>query len=194
MADSANITSTEAIDSFRANLILYLSKARPTLDEIGSEVSRIRNWVQTEQMENWSRELKKRGRALEDARAAVFSAKLSSFRETASAEQLALTKAKNAYDEVEAKLRRVRRWSNDFDNKIDPLFKQLEKFNTLLADDLAQGVRYLTEIMRLLDDYTDTKAPSTQDIAPTPAESTVAPFSEAAVPGSQTDETKEESQ
>ena len=194
MADRANITSTEAIDSFRANLILYLGKARPTLDEIGSEVSRIRNWVQTEQMENWSRELKKRGRALEDARAAVFSAKLSSFRETASAEQLALTKAKNAYDEVEAKLRRVRRWSNDFDNKIDPLFKQLEKFNTLLADDLTQGVRYLTEIMRLLDDYTDTKAPSINDIAPTPAESTVAPSSEAAVPGSQTDETKEESQ
>jgi uncharacterized protein YoxC len=160
MATKANITSVEAIEAFRANLIVYISKARPTLEEVNSELARTKNWVQSTQKGHYTGVMKQRGRALEEARAGLFSAKLSNFREAASAEQLALSKAKTAYDHAEQKMRMIRRWDRDFENKTEPLAKQLEKVHTILADDLAKAVHQLGNIVRLLNDYAGMKAPS----------------------------------
>ncbi len=160
MATKINITSVEAIEAFRAHLIVYISKARPTLEEVNSELSRVQQWVESTQKGYWMGVLKEKGRVLEEARANMFSARMSNFKEAASAEQLALSKAKNAYDLVEQKMRVVRRWDRDFENKTAPLAKQLEKVHTILADDLANAVHQLTEITQLLNDYTGMKAPS----------------------------------
>ena len=40
MAERAQVTSVEAIESFRASLIVFLSKVRPTLEEVSDEVMR----------------------------------------------------------------------------------------------------------------------------------------------------------
>ena len=63
MPDRAHVTSVEALESFRANLIVYLSKARPTLDEVSSDVQRIQGWLENEQRTHWENELRRRGRA-----------------------------------------------------------------------------------------------------------------------------------
>ena len=160
MANKINITSVEAIEAFRAHLILYISKASPALDEVSSELGRTKNWVQNTQKGYWMGVLKQRGRALEEAQANMFSAKLSNFREAASAEQLALTKAKNAYAEAEHKMRVIRRWDREFEERTEPLAKQLEKFHTILADDLSKAVHRLAEIIKILDEYTALHAPS----------------------------------
>ena len=40
MADRAQVTSVEAIEAFRSALIVYLSKARPALEEIAKNFGR----------------------------------------------------------------------------------------------------------------------------------------------------------
>lgn len=163
MNPRANITSIEAIQAFRANLIVYVARARSTLDEIGSEVSVTRNWVRVEQRNHWMEILRRRGRVLEEARAALFSAKLSNLKEASAAEIKNVTKAKLAFEEAEEKLRVIRRWDRDYDNKTDPQVKLLEKLQTILSDDLSRAVIHLTNIVNTLDEYSGMVAPSLEE-------------------------------
>ena len=87
MSQRANVTSVEAIEAFRSNLIVYLSKARPTLEEITDQLVRLRQWVQIDQRVLWENVLRRRMRELEDAKAALLSTKLSSLKEAGSMEQ-----------------------------------------------------------------------------------------------------------
>ena len=109
MPDRAHVTSVEALESFRSSLIIYLSKARPTLEEVNASVQRTRGWLEGERRTYWENEFRRRSRALEEAQAAVFSSRLSSLREVSAAEQMAVRRAKRDLDEAEAKLRVVKR-------------------------------------------------------------------------------------
>ena len=159
MPDRAHVTSVDALESFRANLIVYLSKARPTLEEVSTEVQRTRSWLDNEQRAHWEGELRRRSRALKEAQDALFSSKLSSFRETSAAEQMAVQRAKRALDEAEEKLRVLKQWSRVFDNRVDPLVKQMEKLHTVLAHDMVQAVAFLAQAVSTLDAYAEVAPP-----------------------------------
>ena len=45
MPERAHVTSVDALELFRSQLIVYLSKARPALDEVSAEVVRTRVWL-----------------------------------------------------------------------------------------------------------------------------------------------------
>ena len=53
MADRAQVTSVEAVESFRSDLIVFLTKARSVLEEACDEVLRTRQWVQNDQRRFW---------------------------------------------------------------------------------------------------------------------------------------------
>ncbi|MDB6022631.1 MAG: hypothetical protein JWQ04_2488 [Pedosphaera sp.] len=159
MATRAHITSVEAIESFRASLILYKSKAKPALEEVSSEIVRTRVWLQSSQRIHWEGIVKRRARTLEEANAALFSSKLSSLREVSSSEQLAVTKAKRKLEEAEEKLRVIKRWDRNFDNQVEPLIRKLEKMHAILADDLTKAVVYLGQTIGILDAYAGIIAP-----------------------------------
>src|SRR5258706_9323552 len=110
MAEQAKVTSVEAIEAFRAELILYLSKARPALEEVTSEVMRTRQWLTNDQQRFWQHELKARQKKLERAQAELFSAMMSKLSEASAAQQMAVRKAQEAVREAEAKLGMLKRW------------------------------------------------------------------------------------
>ena len=43
MSEKAHVTSTEAIEAFRARLVIYASKARPLVEDTCDEVFRLRS-------------------------------------------------------------------------------------------------------------------------------------------------------
>ena len=53
MAEQAKVTSLDALESFRAKLIVFLSKSRRSIDEVSDEIRRTRNWLQGEQRVHW---------------------------------------------------------------------------------------------------------------------------------------------
>ena len=160
MSLRANITSVDAIKSFRASLVVYASKARPTLEEVSSDIVRTRVWLETEQRVHWESEVRRRTRKLEEAQQALFSARLSSMREVSAAEQMAVTRAKNALAEAEDKLKTLKRWNREFDSRTEPLARQLEKMHTLLAHDLPMAIAYLTKTLETLDAYASVAPPT----------------------------------
>ena len=170
MPDRAHVTSVDALDSFRASLIVYLSKARPALEEIGADVQRLRSWLENDQRSHWQQEVRRRSRTLEEAQAALFSAKLSTFREAGSVEAMLVHRAKRALDEADAKLHTIRQWTKVFGNRADPLVKQMEKLQIVLAQDMVQAVAFLTQAIKTLDAYADVAPPVATSPAPAGAD------------------------
>jgi hypothetical protein len=160
MTQKANVTAVDALEAFRADLVLYISKARPALEEVSADVLRARLWLENDQRTYWENQLRRRTRELEEAQQALFSARISNLREESSAEVNAVHRAKRARDEAEAKLRVLKRWNRDFENRVQPLVKQTEKLHTLLANDLGQAMAYLAQAVSTLDAYAGTVSPS----------------------------------
>ena len=173
MPQKAHITSVEALETFRSQLIVYVSKARPTLEEVSAEVVRVRQWLQNEQRAHWETQVRRRAKELEQAQAALFSARLSNLREESAAEQMAYHRARRALDDAENKLRTLKNWNREFDNRSDPLVKQTEKLHTVLAHDMVEAVAYLTEAINTLAAYREiapTAAPQSPPRPPGPTE------------------------
>ena len=80
MPERAEVTSVEAIASFRTRLVLYVSKARPALEEVSAEVLRTRLWLQNEQRVLLEGQVRRRERELVEAQQALFSGRMASLR------------------------------------------------------------------------------------------------------------------
>ena len=165
----AHVSSVDAIALFRAALLVYVSKARPVLEDACDEVSRTRQWLQTSQRVHWENEVRKRARILENAQQALLSANIANLREPGMAEKNAVMRAKRALTEAEDKLKRVKRWNMDFDQHVAPLVKQLEQLRTTLANDMPKAAVHLSQVVKTLDAYANV-APSSAGIATAPVE------------------------
>ena len=155
MATRAKITSVEALESFRSNLIVYLSKARPTLDEVSDEVIRARVWLESDRRVHWEGQVRRLSQKLQDAQQAVFSAELSNLREVSAAERMAVQRAKRALEEAQAKLALVKKWNRNFANEVMPIAKQLEKLQAVFTTNLPEAIAYLSQAVRTLESYSD---------------------------------------
>src|SRR5687768_10917158 len=113
MSNQARVSSVEALDAFRANLIVFLSKSRRCLDDAGDELRRTRLWLQHDQRVHWENQVRKSRRVLEAAEQELFSAKLSDLRDNVSFQQNAVRKAKAALAHAEERLRNVKAWTRN---------------------------------------------------------------------------------
>ena len=167
--ERAQVTSTEAIERFRARLIIYRDKAKPLLADAADEVARTREWL-LDRRRHWEGELRRRTRQLEDAQQALFSARFSNLREVKTAEQAAVHRAERLVAEAEAKLASVKRWGVAFEQQTGPLAKQVEQLRTIASTNVKQAEEYLSRVLTALDRYTDANPPppSASDEPPVP--------------------------
>lgn len=179
MADKAHVTSLDVLADFRATLILYVSKARPAVEETSSEVLRLRMWLQNDQRMHWEGQVRRRRKQLEEAEQALSSARMSDLREAVTVEFKAVQKAKHALDEAEAKLRVLKHWNREFDSRVEPLVRQLEKVNTVLANDMTKAAAFLAQAANTLAAYAEMAAPS---VAPPPPPADSNPIDDAPPP------------
>ncbi len=155
MPQRAHITSTEAIEQFRSQLIVYLSKARPALEEVGADVLRLRGWLENDQRMVWESQFRKRSKDLEAAQAALFSARIGNLRKESSAELMMVQRCKRSVEEAENKLRLLKQWNREFDARIQPLLRQTEKLHTVLSNDMVKAVAHLNEVITTLAAYAE---------------------------------------
>src|SRR5579859_1317399 len=161
MPEQARVTSLEALQTFRSNLIVYLSHARPLLEEVSAGVMRTHLWLENEQRSRWENQIRKQLKELQQAQQSLFSAKLGSLGHGMSAEQLAVHRAKRTLEESETKLKIVKKWDRDYDGRLQPLVKQMEKLHTVLSTDMVQAVAFLNQAINTLSAYAEVKNPGT---------------------------------
>jgi hypothetical protein len=176
MAIQARVTSTDAIESFRAKLIVFLNKARLGVDDVGDEVRRTRSWLQTELPVRWEGEIRRRSKALQQAQSELRNAEFAgTTAATVQVRQAAVNRAKQALAEAEDKLRRIKKWSMAYDHHADPIVKRLENFRSIVMDDLPKAIAHLRNIQKALDAYTETGAPMLGSSLPGETESASTP-------------------
>ena len=169
MPQQAQVTALDSLESFRSHLIVYISQARPALEEVTADVLRTRVWIESEQRTHWENELRKRKKALEQAQQALFSARLGNLRPETAAELMAVQRAKRAVDEADAKLHVIKRWAREYEGRVQPLVKQMEKLHTLLSNDLVKAAAYLAEAINTLAAYAEIKPASFEEMTSAPA-------------------------
>jgi len=167
MEQQAKVTSVDALENFRASLILFLSKAKPALEEVMHEVVRTRLWIENEQRTHWEREIKTRRQKLEQAQAELFSARISKIQEASAAQQMAVQHAQRAIHAAEEKMRMLKKWNRELENRADPLVKQIEQLHGFLTSDMARAVAFLAEAVKILQSYAEVSIGTRP--APTPA-------------------------
>ena len=170
MPERAHVTSVEVIESFRATLVLYVSKARPALEEVSAEVLRTKLWLENDQRVHWEGQSRRRIKVLEQAQQALSSARMSNLRDASAAEQMMVHRAKKAVEEAEAKLKLLRHWNREFESRVEPLVKQLQKLHTLLAHDMVKAGASLTQTVNTLGAYAEVGPPSAAASLPSRAQ------------------------
>ena len=157
MGEQAKVSSLDALELFRASLIVFLDHAHRSVDDVGDEVRRTRAWLQTDRRPYWESEIRKRRNALGAAQQELLSAKLSNLRDNISAQENAVRKAKEAVDHAEKKLRAVKAWTRNYDSTVDPLLKRIESLRNVLDYDLPKGLAFLVQAQRTLEAYAEVK-------------------------------------
>ena len=161
MSQQANVTSVEAIEAFRASLILFLDKANRSLHDVSDQVSRMRNWTQVEQSQRWKAECRRRKQALDQAESELFSAKLSSWQDSAAQLKMMVSRCSRSLEEAETRLRHVKRWSREYDRRVDPLAKKVETLQHIIDQDMPKALAYLDNAAGHLHAYAESFAPPT---------------------------------
>jgi hypothetical protein len=167
MAERAQVSSVEAIEAFRAQLVVFITRARATLEELSDEVQHTRSWIENDRRTHWQREYRLRHRQLDEAQQQLFSAKISRIRTQTAAQVLEVERAKRCLREAEEKREVIRRWSREFDHRAQPLAKQAEGLLTFVTTDLVKAAAHLAVLVKALDTYLAT-GPSPAGTAPAP--------------------------
>lgn len=174
MPERARVTSLEAIETFRARLIVYRDKAGRVLDEVNDEVTRTRLWLDHDCTTRWQREIHARGRELEMRQQELFSAQLSGLLEASAVQQAAVQKARRAIRHAEEKLQVIKRWRQQYDHRVEPAAKQVEKLRHNLGHELGLAVTQLAEITKTLSAYAEMSPPAAAT-PPPPTDSATTP-------------------
>ena len=162
MATQAQITSVEAIELFRAALILFMSQARPALEEVLGEGLQTRLWLENDQRRFWENERRIRNKKLEQAQQELFSARLSQFQESTSLQMMAVHRAQHAVSEAEEKLARLKKWDRELENHAAPLLKEIEQLHGFLTSEMPKAIAYLAQVVKTLDAYAGAGAAAPQ--------------------------------
>jgi len=166
MAEQAQVTSVEAIESFRASLILFLSKVRPTLEEVSDEVMRLQARIQNDQRRFWESELRKRGLKLEEAKQELFNAALSQLQQATALQHMAVQRAQRAVRDAEDKLGTVKKWERALEDRTAPLVKQIEEFHGFLTVEMGRAGAQLVQFVKALEAYTKVAGPAKEGAPP----------------------------
>ncbi len=167
MADQAKITSLDALERFRSNVIIFLTKAHQAVDEVSDEIRRTRQWLHNEQRSYWDLQYRKRAKILDEARQVLLGAKMSNLRESTAAQEVAVRKATHALHEADDKRRAVKQWNRNFDGYVGPLAKGIDGLRYFLDHDMPKALAFLVQAQKTLEDYADVR-PTTERAAPPP--------------------------
>ena len=160
MSQGAQVRSIDAIESFRTSLILYIESANGSLDEVGEEIRRTRNWLEQDQRVYWKKQVRHRTKVFEEAQQAVFNARFSSLRDTSMLEQMQLNKASRSLKAAQEKLKSVNTWIRKYNNQVELSARRLDRLRSILAGDMPKAVHFLAKTTRALRAYSELKMPA----------------------------------
>jgi hypothetical protein len=159
MSDQVKISSIDALEAFRADLIQYIAKARVALEDMEGDVRRTQTWLDTDRAQHWAGQTKLWMKNLHQAEQELYSANLTNPQASNAFQKMAVHKARRQLDEAEEKMRVVKKWRQTFETRATPLLRQLDPMFHLVGQQLPKGVHSLGESIKALQAYAEKNVP-----------------------------------
>ena len=156
MADRAHVRSTEDLQALRLALVRFVERARPAVDEVESEIHKLRDWLEGERLQHWRVQIRRREAILEDARQHL---RAMQSRGPCRSEVRQVRIAEEKVEEAQRKMAAVRSWITRLDGDArDPLMR-CRQLSTMLDVDLPAGERQLGQLLGHLEAYAEHSSP-----------------------------------
>ncbi len=168
MAEQAQVKSLEALESLRASLLIYQTKARRAVDLALEESSRLRQWLQADCRLHWEGQIRQISRQLERARAEALTARLSSLLDHRARHEEAVRRAERDLAHARDKLKIAQRWARDFETAVSPHLRRLENVRDHYTTQLPKAAAWLHQAQLTLEAYAALRPPAPEP-APEPA-------------------------
>lgn len=160
MSNQVRVSSIDALEQFRAELIQYITRARAALEDAASDVRRTQDWLDRDRYNHWNTEIRKRTKLLRQAEQELYSANLTRPLASNAIQKMAVQKAKRAVQEAEDKMRIISHWRHRFDRMATPHLRGLDPLLSILSQDLPRGVVSLGEAIKALQAYAERPPPA----------------------------------
>lgn len=156
MAEHAKVSSIDALEAFRVDLIKYVERARVALEDAGGEVRRTQTWLEVDRTGHWNSQIRLRKKQLEAAEAELYSVTITSPTESHAFQKMGVLKARRRLEEAEEKMLVLKKWRRNYDNRVTPLLRQLDPMHFLVERTLHAGIHSLGELVKTLQAYAET--------------------------------------
>src|SRR5665213_259368 len=165
MSKAARVESIDAIRLFRASLLTFAEKANVALGEAESEVQRVMSWLENEQTQHWTSELRKRQEAVAKAKEAlrfkqVFKSQTGAKQSTVD-EEKALAIAERRLTEAQQKMVNTKRWMRQLQKEAHVYRGTVQRLSTTVQVDLPTAAGKMDRMIQSLESYVALNAPTT---------------------------------
>lgn len=171
MSNQARITSIDSLERFRGDLIRYVGEARSALEDMLGDVRRTRSYLEVDRLQHWGSQVKRRKKLLEQAEQELYSAALTDPKGTHALQKMGVLKAERLVAEAEERLRIVKQWRQQFDHRVEPLVRQLDRMFSHLGLQLPKGIVSLGETIKTLQAYSESHRSSEPTPSSAPSDS-----------------------
>jgi hypothetical protein len=157
MAEQAQVKSVEALESLRAAFVIYQTKARRAVDMALEEMTRLRQWIESDCRLHWEGQIRQWSRQLERARAELLTVRLSALVDRSSRHEEAVKKAERGLAHAQEKLKMAKRWARDFDTAVGPHVRRLENVRDSYVHNLPKAAAWLHQAELTLEAYAESR-------------------------------------
>ncbi len=158
MADSARVTSIDALKRFREALVKFAEEAKHSLVSTDLQNRRISDWVNTTQKMYWLNEVKRRREKLGELRSELHRRKISGASDTEQMEAVRRETARLRH--AEEKVEVVKRWGPPLLHAIDEYHGTARGLDDMLGREVAEGIAALDRMITALEEYIQLSPPS----------------------------------
>ena len=167
MSDVARVDSIEALAAFRMALLKYQEACNAALGDAEGEMQRTLIWLETEQLQHWQGQVRKRQEDVARAKEAVRMKKIfkdaAGGRQSAVDEEKALAVAMKRLAEAEQKLAATRSYGRRLQKEILMYKGSIQRFVTAVTVDVPVAITHLEALMVALEAYVAAGAPGVSE-------------------------------
>jgi hypothetical protein len=153
---TANVTSIDALRSFKAALIRFASEVEAALVTLELEARRAADWVEDDRSRYWPQQVRKASDLVSEARLALERCEVRISGEDERYcydERKALERAKRRLRLAEEKTQSVRRWRAQMHKESEEFQVQIARLKQFLETDIVRAIAALDRMIASLDRY-----------------------------------------
>ena len=155
-AQSANVTSIDALQSVKATLVQFCADVESALVAMELEARRPVEWIEGDRARYWPQQARRASDLVQEARQALDRCEIrvsSQDRPSCYDEKKALEKAKRRLQLAEDKVRVLRRWGSEMQKATEDFSTQVARLRSFLETDITKAISAAERMSAALDRY-----------------------------------------